>query len=167
MDHQSPLGRRQQAPSQMRSVPPSEAIALQLAARHSHAFCRGTVKNYVEECSWQLPTQARVGRHIPVPFERLADQQLGALARGRGLVPKAVPEAPFVCTQNAGRLQIAAALMRHRTGGAIRVLAAGSAPVVEIAPVMLQLLTKQRPDTGYPTRRRGPTAWSRSRPWSH
>lgn len=118
-------------------------IAARLAAHHSGAFSRETVENYVEECSWLLGARARVGIHLPVLIERFADHRLGALARGMGLSPKPVPEALFVCTENSGRSQLAAALMRHRAGDAIRVLSAGSAPGVEIASVVLQLLAEQ------------------------
>ncbi|MEU9283079.1 arsenate reductase ArsC, partial [Streptomyces sp. NPDC048341] len=54
-----------------------------------------------------------------------------------------VPEVLFVCTENAGRSQLAAALVRHRAEGGIRVLTAGSAPGAEIDPVVLRLLAEQ------------------------
>ncbi|MDW4910023.1 arsenate reductase ArsC [Streptomyces sp. ADMS] len=144
MDEQTPLGRGRPAAPLLRDVNPVlERITRRLAARHSSAFSPETVENYVEECSWMLSAKARVGHHLPVLVERFADQRLGALARGRGLSPKPVPEVLFVCTENAGRSQLAAALMRHRSGDAIRVLTAGSAPGAEIAPVVLRLLAEQ------------------------
>jgi protein-tyrosine-phosphatase len=144
MDEQSPLGGgRRSAPSLRDINPVLERITLRLAARHSRAFSRETVENYVEECSWLLSANARVGHHLPALVERFADQRLGALARGMGLSPKPVPEVLFVCTENAGRSQLAAALMRHRAGDGIRVLTAGSEPATEIAPVVLQLLAEQ------------------------
>jgi len=144
MDEQSPLGRRRRAAPPLRDMNPVlERITLRLAARHSRAFSRETVENYVEECSWLLSAEARVGHHLPVLVERFADQRLGALARGMGLSPKPVPEVLFVCTENAGRSQLAAALLRHRAGDGIRVLTAGSVPGTEIAPVVLRLLAEQ------------------------
>lgn len=144
MDEQSPLSRQRRAAPPLRDLGPVlQRITLRLAARHSRAFSRETVENYVEECSWLLSAKARVGQHLPVLVERFADQRLGALARGMGLSPKPVPEVLFVCTENAGRSQLAAALMRHRAGDCIRVLTAGSAPGTEIAPVVLQLLAEQ------------------------
>ncbi|KOV49794.1 arsenate reductase [Streptomyces sp. AS58] len=133
----------------MRDITPVlERITARLSARHSRAFSRQTVENYVEECSWLLSANARVGTHLPVLIERFADQRLGALARGMGVAPKPVPEVLFVCTENAGRSQLAAALMRHRAGEGIRVLTAGSEPGTEIAPVVLQLLAEQGLDAG-------------------
>lgn len=144
MDKQSPrIGNCRTAPPLRDINPVLERIALRLAARHSRAFSRETVENYVEECSWLLSAKARVGLHLPVLVERFADQRLGALARGMGLSPKPVPEVLFVCTENAGRSQLAASLMRHRAGDGIRVLTAGSAPATEISPVVLQLLAEQ------------------------
>lgn len=65
-----------------------------------------------------------------------------------GLSPKPVPEVLFVCTENAGRSQPAAALMRVRAGQTIRVLTAGSDPGTQIAPVVLRLLAEQGLDAG-------------------
>lgn len=124
-----------------------QRVTDRLAARHRWAFSRATVAEYVAECADLLGCRARVTRHLPVLVERFADQRLGALARGRGLVAKPVPEVLFVCTGNAGRSQLAAALMRHRTAGAVRVLTAGSVPAGEIAPVVHRLLTEQGLDT--------------------
>ncbi|MET9965814.1 arsenate reductase ArsC [Streptomyces sp. NPDC006356] len=144
MDEQSPLGRgRRAAPSLRDHGPVLERITARLAARHSRAFSRETVESYVEECSWLLSAKDRLGIHLPVLIERFADQRLGALARGMGLSPKPLPEVLFVCTENAGRSQLAAALMRHRAGDHVRVLTAGSEPGLEIAPVVHRLLAEQ------------------------
>ncbi|MEU9396248.1 arsenate reductase ArsC [Streptomyces sp. NPDC048324] len=139
---QAPFPRR--AIPALRDVSPVfERITSRLAVRYARSFSRETVERYVEECSWLLTAKARVDNHLPVLVERFADQRLGALARGMGLLPKPVPEVLFVCTENAGRSQLAAALVRHRAEGGIRVLTAGSAPGAEIDPVVLRLLAEQ------------------------
>ena len=46
-----------------------------------------------------------------------------------------VPEVLFVCVHNAGRSQMAAALLDHHGAGRVRVRSAGSAPAAEINPV--------------------------------
>lgn len=43
-----------------------------------------------------------------------------------------VPQVLFVCVQNAGRSQMAAALLRHHALGRVRVLSAGSAPAAAV-----------------------------------
>src|SRR5690606_6411781 len=69
----------------------------------------------------------------------------------RGPVPD-VPEVLFVCVHNAGRSQMAAALLDHHARGRVRVRSAGSAPADRINPaaheVMAEIgldLTKQFP----------------------
>ncbi|HEY2724720.1 MAG TPA: arsenate reductase ArsC [Pseudonocardiaceae bacterium] len=47
-----------------------------------------------------------------------------------------VPEVLFVCVHNAGRSQLAAALLDHHAAGAVRVRSAGSAPAAEINPAV-------------------------------
>lgn len=144
MNEQSPLGHGRRATPPLRDVNPVlERIAARLTGRHGRAFSRETVEGYVEECSWLLSANARVATHLPVLVERFADQRLGALARGMGLSPKPMPEVLFVCTENAGRSQLAATLMRHRAGDRVRVLTAGSEPGTQIAPVVLALLAEQ------------------------
>jgi arsenate reductase (thioredoxin) len=45
-----------------------------------------------------------------------------------------VPEVLFVCVHNAGRSQMAAALLDHHAGGRVHVRSAGSTPADEINP---------------------------------
>ncbi|MEU3095908.1 arsenate reductase ArsC [Streptomyces sp. NPDC006967] len=149
MDEHIPLGRHRRAAPPLRDIAPLlERITARLAARHGRAFSAETVERYVEECSWVLSAKARVGTHLAVLVERFADQRLGALARGMELSPKPVPEVLFVCTENAGRSQLAAALLRHRAGDGVRVLTAGSDPGPAIAPVVLRLLAEEDLDPG-------------------
>jgi arsenate reductase (thioredoxin) len=48
----------------------------------------------------------------------------------------ATPEILFVCVHNAGRSQMAAALLDHHAQGRVRVTSAGSAPGTEINPAV-------------------------------
>ena len=50
------------------------------------------------------------------------------------------PAVLFVCVHNAGRSQIAAALLEHYGMGRIEVRSAGSAPGEEVNPVAVQVL---------------------------
>ncbi|MQY05190.1 arsenate reductase/protein-tyrosine-phosphatase family protein [Actinomadura macrotermitis] len=47
-----------------------------------------------------------------------------------------IPEVLFVCVHNAGRSQMAAALLDHHAAGRVRVRSAGSAPVESINPAV-------------------------------
>ena len=45
-----------------------------------------------------------------------------------------IPEVLFVCVHNAGRSQMAAALLEHHAAGKVRVRSAGSTPAAEVNP---------------------------------
>jgi protein-tyrosine-phosphatase len=45
-----------------------------------------------------------------------------------------IPEVLFVCTHNAGRSQMAAALLDQQAAGRVRVTSAGSQPASELNP---------------------------------
>ena len=53
-----------------------------------------------------------------------------------------VPEVLFVCVHNAGRSQMAAALLDHYAEGRVRVHSAGSAPAEEINPAVLRVMAE-------------------------
>ena len=52
------------------------------------------------------------------------------------------PEVLFVCVHNAGRSQMAAALLDHHAGGRVRVCSAGSEPASEINPAVRAAITE-------------------------
>ncbi|TCP42091.1 protein-tyrosine-phosphatase [Tamaricihabitans halophyticus] len=51
-----------------------------------------------------------------------------------------VPEVLFVCVHNAGRSQMAAALLRHHAKGRVIVRSAGSAPTEAINPAVVEVM---------------------------
>ena len=53
-----------------------------------------------------------------------------------------VPHVLFVCVHNAGRSQMAAALLDHEAHGRVRVTSAGSQPASEINPAVVQAMTE-------------------------
>jgi arsenate reductase len=50
------------------------------------------------------------------------------------------PEVLFVCVHNAGRSQMAAALLEHRSQGRVLVRSAGSAPASFVNPAVVQAM---------------------------
>ncbi|MSO95636.1 MAG: arsenate reductase ArsC [Thermoleophilia bacterium] len=52
------------------------------------------------------------------------------------------PAVLFVCVHNAGRSQMAAALLAERSGGRVQVRSAGSAPAPEVNPVVREALAE-------------------------
>ncbi|WP_433506954.1 arsenate reductase ArsC [Pseudonocardia halophobica] len=55
---------------------------------------------------------------------------------------KTVPEVLFVCVHNAGRSQMAAALLHHHAHGAVNVRSAGSAPADTINPAVREVMSE-------------------------
>ena len=55
---------------------------------------------------------------------------------------KEVPEVLFVCIHNAGRSQMAAALLDHHAQGQVRVRSGGSAPGEHINPAVAQAMAE-------------------------
>ncbi|MGH2594648.1 MAG: arsenate reductase ArsC [Actinomycetota bacterium] len=53
-----------------------------------------------------------------------------------------VPEVLFVCVHNAGRSQIAAALLDHHAAGRVLVRSAGSTPAEEINPAVVAAMAE-------------------------
>jgi arsenate reductase (thioredoxin) len=53
-----------------------------------------------------------------------------------------IPEVLFVCTHNAGRSQMAAALLDHQAAGRVRVTSAGSQPADQLNPAVVQAMTE-------------------------
>ncbi|GEP33610.1 low molecular weight phosphatase family protein [Nocardioides szechwanensis] len=53
-----------------------------------------------------------------------------------------VPEVLFVCVHNAGRSQMAAALLEHHAAGRVAVRSAGSAPVDTVNPAVVEVMNE-------------------------
>jgi arsenate reductase (thioredoxin) len=54
----------------------------------------------------------------------------------------ATPEVLFVCVHNAGRSQMAAALLHHHAQGKVTVRSAGSAPAETINPAVIEVMNE-------------------------
>ena len=53
-----------------------------------------------------------------------------------------IPGVLFVCTHNAGRSQMAAALLDHHAAGRVRVSSAGSQPASQLNPAVVQAMAE-------------------------
>jgi hypothetical protein len=74
---------------------------------------------------------------VPLLTHRFARERLRALAQVEGMLGKDVHEVLFVCVHNAGRSQMAAALLDHYAQGKVHVRSAGSTPADEINPEVI------------------------------
>jgi protein-tyrosine-phosphatase len=53
-----------------------------------------------------------------------------------------IPEVLFVCTHNAGRSHMAAALLDHQAAGRVRVTSAGSQPADQLNPAVIAAMAE-------------------------
>ena len=122
--------------------------AERLAARFDGIVNAETVERVVFESYAALLRTARITVHLPSLAARFANERLTALAQSKGVIPKAVPEVLFVCVQNSGRSQMAAALMRELGAGRVHVRSAGSEPGVDILPAVVSVMAESGIDLG-------------------
>ncbi len=108
--------------------------AERLAQQFAGIVNEETVERVVFESYTALARTAAVRTHLPSLAEKFARDRLTALAQSKGLIVKRVPEVLFVCVQNSGRSQMAAALTRSLAGDRVHVRSAGSQPGERILP---------------------------------
>ncbi|MEU8753429.1 arsenate reductase ArsC [Streptomyces chartreusis] len=113
-----------------------------LALRYRGRFSAETIQRLVIDSYDRLAEHARVRTHLVVLAEHLATERLDALAHIEGAPGCGLPRVLFVCSHNAGRSQMAAALLAHRAGGHVVVSSAGTDPAAEVEPVVAQALTE-------------------------
>jgi protein-tyrosine-phosphatase/DNA-binding transcriptional ArsR family regulator len=113
----------------------------QLAAEFRGIFSLETIERYVDE-SIEWLSGARVVDFIPLLVHRFARDRLRALAQAQGELVKQVPEVLFVCVHNAGRSQMAAALLDHHARGRVGVRSAGSDPADQINPAVVAAMAE-------------------------
>ena len=118
-----------------------ERAAEALQREFEGIFSRETIARFMAE-SVDLLGGARINVFVPVLAHRFARERLRAFGQAENLITKAVPEVLFVCVQNAGRSQMAAALLDHRARGRVHVRSAGSDPAEEINPAVIEALAE-------------------------
>jgi arsenate reductase (thioredoxin) len=113
-----------------------------LATRFTGVFSPESVTATVRESYDLLAANAAIHQHLPNRAVHFAADRLAAAAKVHGAVAHPRPEVLFVCVHNAGRSQMAAALLEHRSGGAVKVRSAGSAPAGSLDPTVLQAVAE-------------------------
>jgi len=96
-----------------------------------------TIRAVLDETYTQLNATARVHTHLATLATRFARERLTSIAKNQGALVSSTPEVLFVCVHNAGRSQMAAALLHHRAQGRVTVRSAGSAPAETINPAVV------------------------------
>ncbi|MGV8851472.1 MAG: metalloregulator ArsR/SmtB family transcription factor [Rhodoglobus sp.] len=121
-------------------------IADDLALRFAGVFSRETIAEYVLSSYELLRQGSPRDRHLSSHTSRFAADRLGSLAEADAatMADAAASDSPtsvlFVCVQNAGRSQLASAILRSLAGDRVRVLTAGSQPTETINPKIVAAL---------------------------
>jgi protein-tyrosine-phosphatase len=105
-------------------------------------FSVPTIERFVAESFVSLAHAATVTTYLPLLTERFVRERLRALAQAEGVTVSGVPEVLFICVHNAGRSQMAAALVDHHAQGRVHVRSAGSAPAGEVNPAVVEAMAE-------------------------
>ena len=112
----------------------AEELADELTGLH-----RDVVIAIVRESYAGLVRSAKLTQHMIPLTERFARQRLADLTRDRS---SGVPQVLFVCVQNAGRSQLAAAIVNQLADGRVIARSAGSTPASDLHPHVRSLLVE-------------------------
>jgi arsenate reductase len=118
-------------------------VVAKLADRFEGIFAAETVDRYVFESYTALARTSKVRGFLVPRTERFAADRLRALATAKGALVQTVPEVLFICVQNSGRSQMAAALLKDRAGDRVHVRSAGSAPAEQIDPHAIEVMRRR------------------------
>jgi arsenate reductase len=110
-----------------------------LRSEFKGVFSPETIERFVAESLASL-SNARISDFVPLFVHRFARERLRALGQVQGTISKDIPEVLFVCVHNAGRSQMAAALLDHYAAGRVHVRSAGSEPADRINPSVVAVM---------------------------
>jgi arsenate reductase len=110
-------------------------------------FSAETIERFMAE-SLDALRHSRLKDFVPLFVHRFARERLRALGQVEGTITKEVPEVLFVCVQNAGRSQMAAALLDHYAEGRVHVRSAGSDPADQVNPNVVTAMSEMGIDIG-------------------
>ena len=122
-----------------------ERVGSELVARFP-ALDAALVRSILRESYTDLARTSRITPRLTRHAEAFASQRLEDLSREASPAPRRRPQVLFVCVANAGRSQLAAALLRKHAGDAVVVRSAGSTPAPEVHAGVRPFLEALRAD---------------------
>ena len=114
-----------------------------LAAEFTGLYGAETIERFLASSFDQFADRATVTKFLPLLAERFARQRLHALARIEGLHEDGKPVVLFLCTQNAGRSQMALGFFQALTGEASVAWSGGSEPGHRVNPVAVAAMAER------------------------
>jgi len=124
-----------------------KVVSVRVMDEFAGTFALETIQRFLDESKDSF-ADVRVKSFVPIMVEKFTRERLRALGQAEGSMVKDVPEVLFVCTHNAGRSQMAAALLHHHAGGRVHVRSAGSQPADELNPAVVESLAELGLDVG-------------------
>ncbi|MGY1914235.1 arsenate reductase/protein-tyrosine-phosphatase family protein [Blastococcus sp. SYSU DS0973] len=128
--------------------PQVRRIVDDLARDYADRFPREEVAAVYRDSYDRLARTARVTSFLPVLAGRFACERLDARALAEGKRTHRTPAVLFVCVHNAGRSQMAAAMLRSYAGECVHVYTAGSDPAEAIHPEVTSTMAEVGLDLG-------------------
>lgn len=110
-----------------------DRVVDRVAESYVGIFAKETIERVVYESYASLLRTSQNPRFLTNFAEKFAKDRLRALATAKGSIAKDKPEVLFVCVQNAGRSQMAMALLNQLSEGKVSVRSAGSMPAREVS----------------------------------
>jgi len=120
-----------------------DRIAEDLTPMFEGVFGAETIRECVQDAYQRISTEARIQTFLPILTSRVARDRLVSIAANqKSIRVTTVPEVLFVCVHNAGRSQMAAALLEHHAQGRVHVHSAGSAPASTVNPAVVAAMAE-------------------------
>ena len=131
-----------------------QEVALNVAAdrlksEFGEMFDAETIDQFLHAAHTQFANHASVPNFLPLLAERYAQQQLRALARVEGKHHDGKPTVLFLCTHNAGRSQMAAALFTKLAGEDAAAWSGGTEPRDEVNDAVVQAMSERGIDIAH------------------
>lgn len=118
-----------------------EIVREDLHRRYGHLIDATQINAIVDETIVEQNATAKLTAFLPVFVERFASEKLETLLDGQEARPR--QEVLFACERNAGRSQLAAAIMRHIAGDDVFVRSVGINARGGINPTVLRVLEER------------------------
>lgn len=119
-----------------------DRVVDRIAETYVGVFAKETIERVVYESYAALLRTSQNPRYLTNFAEKFSKDRLRALATAKGSLAKERPEVLFVCVQNAGRSQMAMALMNELSAGKISVRSAGSMPAREVSEKTIAVMAE-------------------------
>lgn len=113
-----------------------------LARRSPACVSAESVHAALHNACARLESATTIHTHLPLSTIRRTTEHLSTIRETKATPMTIKPEVLFVCVHNAGRSQMAAALLDHLAAGRVTVRSAGSAPAASINPAVVEALAE-------------------------